>query len=329
MLVEHVAYRPADAERRVERGAGILRHVGDEPAPQLPGPRLPAHVDLLAGDADGALDDADARARVAEQREGRRRLAGARLADEPEDLAGRDGQGDVLDHRLARGELDAQAVDGERRRRGAHGATDGAAERARDRVADHVERDREQRDHRRGDENDPRVERQPLAVLADDQRPVGGRRLQPEAEEVDRRDEDDRVGEAQADVGRDRRDDVRQDLAPEDREGALPSRDRGLDEAADGLLERRGADDAGDERRLHEGHARDERRLTRADSGDQHEDEEQCRDRDQHVGAAHEQRVHVRAAVAGDEPDDAPRRVRDQGREPRESKHAPPAPEHT
>ena len=41
VLVEHVAYRPADAQRRVERGAGILRHVGDEPAPQLPGAATP------------------------------------------------------------------------------------------------------------------------------------------------------------------------------------------------------------------------------------------------------------------------------------------------
>src|SRR5262249_52885998 len=61
-----------------------------------------------------ALDD-DARTGVAEQRERRRRLAAARLADEADDLARRDAERDAVDDRLAGREAEAQVFDPEDR----------------------------------------------------------------------------------------------------------------------------------------------------------------------------------------------------------------------
>src|SRR5262245_58470507 len=89
MLVEHVLDRAADPQRRVQGGAGILGHVGDEAAAQLTRPRLVAVLDSLTDDADLAMRDADAGPRVAEQGERGSRLAGARFADETEDLTRR------------------------------------------------------------------------------------------------------------------------------------------------------------------------------------------------------------------------------------------------
>ena len=205
---------------------------------------------------------------------------------------------------------------------------DRAPERARDRIADEVEGDGEQSDERRRHEDDPGIERQALAVLADDERPVGLARLQAQAEEVDGGDEDDRVGEAQADVGRDRRDDVRQDLSSQNRECSLAARDCGLDESAHGLLERRRADDARDERRLDGRDPGNEHGLARSRPGDNHQDEEKGGDRDEDVDAAHQDRVRERAAVPGDETDETAGGIGDQRGQTGEGEHAAPAPEH-
>ena len=83
-------------------------------------------------------------ARVAEQGERRRRLAAARLADQPEDLAGAHLERDVLDDRHAVAQLDAQPLDAKRGRLGLRAVrscagTDGGgrdALRPGDRVAD-------------------------------------------------------------------------------------------------------------------------------------------------------------------------------------------------
>ena len=63
-----------------------------------------------------------------------------------------------------------------------------------------------------------------------------------------------------------------------------------LDVAAHRLLERRGADDPGDQRHLHDRDRRHEDRRAGTGAGDEHEDEEQRREREQDVGAAHQQR---------------------------------------
>ena len=108
---QDVEDRLADAQRRVERSARILRHVGDDAAAQASQGALVTPAHLLAAHLDRAAAPHDSGARVPEQRERRRRLATARLADEPEDLAGSQREADVLDHRLAGAQRKGQAVD--------------------------------------------------------------------------------------------------------------------------------------------------------------------------------------------------------------------------
>ena len=107
----------------------------------------------------------------------------------------------------------------------------------------------------------------------------------------------------------------------------LSPRDGSLDEAAHRLLERGGADDARDERHLHERDAEDEHGLARAGAGDENEEEEQGREGEHDVGRPHENRVDERAAVAGDEADHDPAGVREQRGEPGQGKDASPTPE--
>ncbi len=87
------------------------------------------------------------------------------------------------------------------------------------------------------------------------------------------------------------REDVGQDLAAEDRRRALAAGDRRLDEAAHGLLERRRADDARDERQLDERDAEHEHRLARARAGHEHEEEEERGKGEHDVGCAHQEGV--------------------------------------
>src|SRR5439155_482280 len=68
------------------------------------------------GYLDRAPGHPDAGTRVAEEREGRRRLPAARFANEAEDLPLRDRERDAVDDGLAAPELDSQAADGERLR---------------------------------------------------------------------------------------------------------------------------------------------------------------------------------------------------------------------
>src|SRR5579862_3161417 len=97
-----------------------------------------------------------------------------------------------------------------------HSARDvGAAEAARDCVAGEVDADREDGDHRRRCQHRERVQRDVLPVLADHQRPVGAGRVDSEPEIDNRRDDQDRVGEAQACIDEHGAEDVRQHLAYE------------------------------------------------------------------------------------------------------------------
>src|SRR6266508_1171447 len=93
VLLEHVAHGVADAERRVERVAGILWDVRDQAAAEPARGRLVAWVDRGARHLDGARGNPDTGTVEAEQRQRRGGLAAARLADEAEDLALLHGQG--------------------------------------------------------------------------------------------------------------------------------------------------------------------------------------------------------------------------------------------
>ena len=105
---EHVLDGGGDPERRVQRLARVLRHVGHQPAPG-PAERLLAGQ-RLAGDLDVALGRPDPAFPVAEQGQRGRGLARTGLADQAEDLPGPQVQADVLDDRRPAGQLDPQAA---------------------------------------------------------------------------------------------------------------------------------------------------------------------------------------------------------------------------
>ena len=73
--------------RRVEGGGGALRDIGDALAAEIAALRGRRGPQLGAVDADPAAGDAAARARIGHGGEADGRLAGARLADQAEDLA--------------------------------------------------------------------------------------------------------------------------------------------------------------------------------------------------------------------------------------------------
>ena len=149
--------------------------------------------------------------------------------------------------------------------------------------------------------------------FADHQRPVRLRRLQTEAEEVDRGDDQDLVGEAQTGIHQHRGEDVGQNLAHNDGDRPLAARHGRLDVAAHRDLERRRAHDTADPGRLDRRHADDQHPGTGARAGDQHQQEQQRREREHHVHGAHQDRVGLRAAVARHQPDGEPDRIRQQG----------------
>ena len=108
----------ADRVERVERGQRILEDGADRAAAH------PAHllvgqvVDAPAVEADLAAGDAPRRVEQADDRRAGQRLAGARFADDAQDLAGRDRERDVVERdqrAAARGELDPEMANVEQR----------------------------------------------------------------------------------------------------------------------------------------------------------------------------------------------------------------------
>ena len=112
--LEDLAQLQADAQRGVERRAGVLRHVADHAAAQLP--QLPGaqREHVLVVDGDAAAADLGAAALEVEQRRGGRGLARGRLADEAQDLALDELEVDLVVDLDARGvERDLEVLDGE------------------------------------------------------------------------------------------------------------------------------------------------------------------------------------------------------------------------
>ena len=104
----------ADAQRRVQRRRGVLRHVRDQAAPDAAQVAARGRQHVGAGDVDDALGDLGAAALVGEQRGRGRGLARGRLADEAEHLALVDGERDVVvDVDPGGVEDDAQVAHGE------------------------------------------------------------------------------------------------------------------------------------------------------------------------------------------------------------------------
>ena len=111
MRLEHLGELRAQPQRGVQRRARILRDVGDGAAAQPPQLALAEMGEVAPVDHDGAAADRAAATDVAEQRHPDRRLARARLADQPEHLAGLDLERDLVDDVGApAGQLDAQVA---------------------------------------------------------------------------------------------------------------------------------------------------------------------------------------------------------------------------
>ena len=83
-----------------------------------------------------------------------------------------------------------------------------------------------------------------LDVLAHQAAPIGEGRLDAEAEEAERAEQQDDEDEAQAEIGQDRGDHVRQDLARHDGEAALAAGAGDFDEVGGVDVDGDGADDA-------------------------------------------------------------------------------------
>ena len=245
-----------DPQRRVERGARVLRDVGDGAAAQ------PAHLGrrrAARGRARRCSTDAAARPR---RRGGSGRAAPSRRSScpspdsptSPSTSPGSIAQRDLVD------DVGVGADEPDARSRTSTEAAGGAAlmtflpvqpdRRAGDAVGDEVRAHREQADGRDRQQHRPRLHGDREPVLVDHQAPVGGRRLQAEAEEADRRDEPDRVRHAQAELDEQRARHVRQQLAEDDPRALLADRLGGLDEVALDDLLRRAAHDARDARRV-------------------------------------------------------------------------------
>ena len=87
----------AQGERAVERGGGALRDVGDVPAAYRPALGQGEVEEPMPAEAHAAPRDLASGAGIAHARQGDRRLARARLADQGDHLAGPDLEGDALD----------------------------------------------------------------------------------------------------------------------------------------------------------------------------------------------------------------------------------------
>ena len=329
MLVEHVLDRRTDAQRGIERLPGILRDVRHEAAAQAARRPLVASVHPSARNLDGSSDDAHSRARVAQKGQGCGRLPASRLPDEPDDLAGRDRERQLVDDRSAGLELDPEVADGES---GLAHRTSPTADRpsvlataSPTRFTAMVSSAIRSAGARitYGFRSSP--ERFSLMISA--QSEAGGCRPSPRKlteatrmiEYVKRRPTSAAIGATM--LGSSSR-----------RTIALvrsPRRDRGLDEAAHRLLQRGCAHDARDERRLDECDPDDQDPGARSCSRDEDEQEDERWKRQQHVDEPHEHGVRESAVVAGDQADDSADEVREQRGQAGVEEHGTAAPEDT
>ena len=99
----------ADAHRRAESRGRVLRDIRDQPAAQTLALERGESKDVATLDAHLTASDAGSAARVPEDSQADRRLAGARLTDEAEHLAGSDLEGDLVDDVLVATVVDLYA----------------------------------------------------------------------------------------------------------------------------------------------------------------------------------------------------------------------------
>src|SRR5664279_4401307 len=107
-----------DRVQRIERGERVLEDRADRAAADLPHLLVGQIVDAPALEADLAASDPAGRVEQADDRRARQRLARARLADDAEDLAGRDVERHVVERNQTAapaGKLDTQPANLEQR----------------------------------------------------------------------------------------------------------------------------------------------------------------------------------------------------------------------
>ena len=274
----------ADADRRVQRRAGVLVHHRDDLAAialQI-GAAQAQHVD--ARDLDRARAHAPVARQVADRRQRGRRLAAAGLADEPVRRAALDAEADAAQHlapdRRARGSRPRGLLTSSAGAAAAPPSSSlavvgaaligrtpaGGCRRASRRDADRGDREA-------GEEHLPVIAVvdgvvQVREARGDVDRPVGRRRLQAEAEERDAGEREDRVAEAHGGLDDDRRHDVRQDLDEEDVGRVLAAQLGRLHVVLARLGEHGRAHRARDDRREGEADGDDQRRHRRAEARD-------------------------------------------------------------
>ena len=113
MRLDRLDELPADRVERVQRGQRVLEDRADLAAADLAHRLVRQVVDALALEPDLAAGDAARRLEQADDRGAGERLAGARLADHAQHLAGRDVEGDVVERQqraAPRREFDAQVA---------------------------------------------------------------------------------------------------------------------------------------------------------------------------------------------------------------------------
>src|SRR5687767_9700456 len=132
--------------------------------------------------------------------------------------------------------------------------------------------DGEARDKRRRDAEDNAV-----LVLLHHGTPVGDRRLHAQPEEGERGEEENGEGEAQAELGDERRQRVRQDFAEHDPAPALAAQPRRLDKIHYGDVDRHGPADAEDAGGIEHRHDEDEDIKVGRQHGEDDEREDQRR----------------------------------------------------
>ena len=146
--LEHLHELLADAQRWIQRGRWILRHVRDQRAARMAQRAVAERQHRRIADRDVAACQLHAAPGMAEHGETNGGLARAGLADEAEHLARGDGEVDFVDDvGAAAGDLDPQIRDGHRSVRHAVALRPvDAGSGAREPVADETGADRQQRD---------------------------------------------------------------------------------------------------------------------------------------------------------------------------------------
>src|SRR5262245_50353919 len=88
---------------RIERGGGALRHVRDAPAAHASAALGREPEEVRSVEDDPPVDEGATRARIPEGGEPEGRLAGARLADQAQHLAGPERERDAVDDQASGG----------------------------------------------------------------------------------------------------------------------------------------------------------------------------------------------------------------------------------